>query len=85
MGAIILIILLVVAGLIIKYKFNSWMAQGNAQNQAIISQINAAKNGDVEAMFWLGMYYLEERSQLKNLSSRRAEDLKNRSVHWFMP
>lgn len=84
MGAIILIILLVVAGLIIKYKFNSWMAQGNAQNQAIVGQINAAKNGDVEAMFWLGMYYLEERSQLKNLSSRRAEDLKNRSVHWFM-
>lgn len=50
MEAIILIILLVVAGLIIKYKFNSWMAQGNAQNQAIISQVNAAKNGDVEAM-----------------------------------
>lgn len=62
----------------------NWLAQGAAQTQAVTSQINAANNGDVEAMKWLGIYYMNERSNLKSLSSKRAEDLKNRSIKWFM-
>lgn len=82
MGVVILIII-IVAALVIRYKFKSWLAQGSAEMTEIHRRIDAANNGDVDSMHWLGTYYMMERSHMKNLSSNKANDFKNRSIQWY--
>lgn len=80
---ILILILIIVAVLVIRYKFKSWLAQDTTETQEIHRRIDSANGGDVDSMHWLGTYYMLERSKMKDLSSNKANDFKNRSIQWY--